>query len=146
MTQNKKPAATSKVTRSNKKQPLAVGNDPQQTQEESKLMESAQSRAELEAAYRQYTDLYDFAPVGYFTLARNGTIHEVNLAGANLLGVDHNEATRLRLAAFISRESLPTFKVFFEKLLSGEGKETCELAFEKRGNELIWACLEATCF
>jgi len=146
MTQNKKPAATSKVNRSKKKQPLAVGNDPQQPQGESKPMELAQSRAELEAAYRQYTDLYDFAPVGYFTLARNGAIHEVNLAGANLLGVDHNEATRLRLAAFISKDSYPTFNVFFEKLLSGEGKESCELAFEKRGHELTWARLEATCF
>ena len=41
-----------------------------------------QVREELEALLSQYTDLYDFAPVGYFTLAPDGAIHQVNLAGA----------------------------------------------------------------
>ena len=47
-----------------------------------------QARAEGEAAYRQYTDLYDFAPVGYFTLTRDGNILEVNLAGPTLVGME----------------------------------------------------------
>src|SRR5712692_4127733 len=50
--------------------------------------ELVQARAESEAALRQYADLYDFAPVGYFTLARDGTIHKTNFAGTNLLGVE----------------------------------------------------------
>jgi len=108
--------------------------------------ELRQARAELEAAFRQYTDLYDFAPVGYFTLARDSTIRQANLAGANLLWVEHNELTRRRLGVFVSIESRPAFNVFFEKLLSGEGKETCELAFVKKGDEPLWARLEATCF
>ena len=48
--------------------------------------ELLQSRATLEAAMAQYTDFYDFAPVGYFILARDGTIRCANLAGARLLG------------------------------------------------------------
>jgi hypothetical protein len=43
----------------------------------------------VEALLRQYTDLYDFTPMGYFTLARDGAIHQVNLPGVNLLGVEH---------------------------------------------------------
>jgi PAS domain-containing protein len=50
--------------------------------------ELVQTHAEVEALLSQYTDLYDFAPVGYFTLARDGAIHQVNLAGASLLGVE----------------------------------------------------------
>ncbi len=148
MTQKKKPVVTSKTTKPKRKQPLAVKIDQPQHQEELESINKklAQSQVELEAAYRQYTDLYDFAPVGYFTLMRNGAIHQINLAGANLLGVDHDEATRLRLAAFVSSESLPAFSVFFEKLLSGEGKENCELALKKKGSDLLWARLEATCF
>ena len=34
--------------------------------------ELQQARAEVEAVLGQYTDLYDFAPVGYFTLDRDG--------------------------------------------------------------------------
>ena len=148
MTQKKKTVLTSKNSKPKKKQPLTVEIELQQRQEELELInkELAQSQVELEAAYRQYTDLYDFAPVGYLTLARNGAIHQVNLAGANLLGVNHNEVTQLRLAAFVSSESRPAFNIFFEKLLSGEGKETCELVLEKKGNGLLWVRLEATCF
>ena len=148
MAQKKKPPLTPKTTKQKKKQPLTVDIELQQHQEELGLInrELALSQVELEAAYRQYTDLYDFAPVGYITLARNGAIQQVNLAMANMLGINHDEVTRLRLAAFVSSESRPTFDVFFEKLLSGEGKETCEVVLEKKGQALVWARLEATCF
>ncbi|MBK9207061.1 MAG: PAS domain S-box protein [Anaerolineales bacterium] len=105
-----------------------------------------QARAESDAAYRRYTDLYDFAPVGYFTLTRNGVILQVNLAGANLLGVDHDQLPLCELDTFISNESSAVFNIFWNKLLTGEGKETCELAFKKNGEGICWACLEATCF
>ena len=108
--------------------------------------ELVRSRAEAEEIYRQYTDLYDFAPVGYFTLTRDGTIHEVNLAGANLLGVDRVNLINRRLGLFVSVESRAAFSAFLEKLLSGMGKETCELAILKNGNESFWVRTEATCF
>jgi diguanylate cyclase (GGDEF)-like protein/PAS domain S-box-containing protein len=146
MAQKKKSPLTPKIKK--KKQPLAAEVELQLRQEELKLInkELAQSQMKLEVAYRQYADLYDFAPVGYLTMTRNGAIHQVNLAGANLLGVNHNEATQVRLAAFVSSESRPAFDIFFEKLLSGEGKESCELVLKKRGDSLLWVRLEATCF
>ena len=36
--------------------------------------EMRQARAEMEAGLERYKDLYDFAPVGYMTLGRDGTI------------------------------------------------------------------------
>ena len=44
----------------------------------------AQSVAQ--AASDQYAELYDFAPSGYFTLSRKGTILNANLTGAKMLG------------------------------------------------------------
>jgi len=108
--------------------------------------ELMRARAELEEAYRQFSNLYDFAPVGYFTLARNGTIHDANLAGANLLQVERSKLIKRRFGLFVSVESRPAFSVFFEKLLSGDGKKTCELALLKNGEARFWARLEATCF
>jgi len=42
--------------------------------------------AETEAARTKNTDLYDFAPSGYFTFGQQEVILEVNLTGARLLG------------------------------------------------------------
>ena len=50
--------------------------------------ELKQSKAEADAALEKYTDLYDFAPVGYFSLDEQGVILELNLTGAVLLGID----------------------------------------------------------
>lgn len=117
-----------------------------QIQLEMQNEELIQARAEAEAAYRQYTDLYDFAPVGYFTLASDSTIRDVNLAGANLLAVERSLLVKRRFRAFVSAQSLPAFNAFFEKLLTCQGKETCELSLLKNGNELFWIQIEASCF
>ena len=47
--------------------------------------ELRQARDELEVALDNYTDLYDFAPSGYFTLATTGAILQANLTGATLV-------------------------------------------------------------
>jgi ribosomal protein L19E len=49
--------------------------------------ELRQARDELEVALENYTDLYDFAPSGYFTLAATGAILQANLTGATLVGI-----------------------------------------------------------
>src|ERR1035441_6500085 len=56
--------------------------------------ELRQARDELEVALENYTDLYDFAPAGYFTLATDGTIRQVNLTGAHLVGIERSRLVR----------------------------------------------------
>lgn len=46
------------------------------------------SRDQLEEALTKYTDLYDFAPLGYLTLSADSTILGANLTAAKLLGID----------------------------------------------------------
>ena len=53
---------------------------------------------QMESEREKYSDLYDFAPVGYLTLNREGEIHEANLTGATLLGMERSrdrKSTRL---------------------------------------------------
>ncbi|ADZ09998.1 PAS/PAC sensor signal transduction histidine kinase [Methanobacterium lacus] len=56
------------------------------------------AQLKLEDSKHKYFDLYNYAPVGYFTLNKDGIILDVNLAGALLLGV---ERLNLQKSAFI---------------------------------------------
>ena len=49
--------------------------------------ELRRTQSELEASRTRYFELYDLAPVGYFTVSENGMILEANTTGAGLLGV-----------------------------------------------------------
>ncbi len=75
------------------------------------------SRQELEVALQRYTALFDFAPIGYFVLERDGTIRELNLAAAGLLDRDRQSLVGRRLGQFIPSERRRTFADFLEAIL-----------------------------
>ena len=47
------------------------------------------SQAELQAALERYTDFYEFAPVGYLSLKRDGEIRQINLTAATSVSYTH---------------------------------------------------------
>jgi PAS domain S-box-containing protein len=96
--------------------------------------ELRQARDEAETTLERYTDLYDFAPVGYFTLNREGIIHGVNLTGASLLGVERSLLLGRRFGLFVANEARPAFNSFFEKAITGPTKEECEVALLAEGD------------
>lgn len=89
--------------------------------------ELKRARDEVETALEKFTDLYDFAPVGYMTLNRNGTISDMNLRGASLLGIDRAKLRGRQFGSFVKGEYLPAFSAFIDSVFASEGKETCEL-------------------
>ncbi len=52
--------------------------------------EMREAQQELEVSRSRYADLYDFAPVAYFLLDRQGTIVDANLTAAQLLNYPRN--------------------------------------------------------
>jgi PAS domain S-box-containing protein len=95
--------------------------------------ELRRSRAEVEAGLERYTELYDFAPVGYVTLDRDGAIRQVNLTGAGLLGVDRARLPGRRFEVFVDAPDRAGFKVFLEKVFASQAKKVCEAALLKKG-------------
>ncbi|HET6558552.1 MAG TPA: PAS domain S-box protein [Prolixibacteraceae bacterium] len=71
--------------------------------------------------------LYDFSPVGYFTLKEDGTIVEVNVSGACMLGEERPVAGNKNIRDYISPDYLPVFKDFLEIAFETRTKKTCEL-------------------
>src|SRR5271166_2356278 len=88
--------------------------------------ELQQARAETQEALKRYTDLYDFAPSGYFTLDRDGTIRQVNLTGSKLLGVEWSGLVNRRFGLFVAENSRAVFRAFVEKVFSSQSRETGE--------------------
>ncbi|HEY5374712.1 MAG TPA: response regulator [Polyangiaceae bacterium] len=86
------------------------------------------SRAEVESGLKRYTDLYDFAPVGYLTLSAEGTISELNLPAAGLLGRERSRVVGARLRTFIAQTSRAAFDAWLTRAFAGQGKQRCELS------------------
>jgi CRP-like cAMP-binding protein len=74
----------------------------------------------------RYADIYDFAPVGYFTLDPLGVILDMNLSGAVLLGIKGSEKSRHRFAAFLHADYLKAFNLFVDEVLNTRKKLRCE--------------------
>ncbi len=88
------------------------------------------AREELEVAHTKYAELFDFAPLGYFILDQRGRIQEVNLAGAQLLGIERSRLVGKILSRFIEEaEGRTAFAGHLEEVLRGQGVQCCELNF-----------------
>jgi len=98
--------------------------------------ELRQFRDELEAALENYTDLYDFAPAGYFTLTPTGTIRQVNLTGAHLVGIERSLLVDRSFAQLISAAHRPAFNAFLKRVFAGEDKPSIDLELPGAGRPL----------
>jgi PAS domain S-box-containing protein len=105
--------------------------------------ELRKARDELEAILEKYTDLYDFSPVAYFTLAKNSAIVESNLTGAMLLGIGRSLLTGRYFKFFVPDKERPAFIAFLDRVFSSEAKESYETALAKEGYPASFVRIEA---
>ncbi len=105
--------------------------------------ELKQSKAEVDAVLEKYTDLYDFAPVGYCTLSNNGTILQVNLAGANLVGIERSQLTGRRFGLLVSAEVRPVFNSFLKRVFAGDTKQSGDFELLSHGRPTRTVNIEA---
>ncbi len=97
------------------------------------------ANAAASAALEKYTDLYDFAPVGYFSLDEKGTMVELNMAGAVLLGVERSRLTGRRFQLFVAPRDRPVFQAFVDRIFSGSGRQYCEVELFREAEGPLWA-------
>jgi signal transduction histidine kinase len=88
-----------------------------------------QARDQAEGALERLTDLYDFAPIGYFSLNEQGVVLEANLRGAAMLGVDRSKLINRRLQPFIPAADRAAFSAFLQSVFAGVEAQIWEGAF-----------------
>jgi len=85
----------------------------------------------LHAERDKFSDLYDFAPVGYFTISEKGMITATNLTGAAMLGVARGSLVGKPFSRFITKDTQDVFYQHRKELLKTKNKQPCELRFVK---------------
>jgi len=94
--------------------------------------ELRQARDELEVALDNYTNLYDFAPAGYFTLASAGTIRQVNLAGALLFGIERSRLVGQSFGLLVSAAQRPVFNSFLKEVFAGGHQQPIDIELSSK--------------
>jgi PAS domain S-box-containing protein len=101
--------------------------------------ELAEARNKMEVLLADYTDLYDFAPVGYMSLNEQGQILKVNLTGAALLGVGRSRLLNRPLPAYVAPADRPGFLNFLKQVFTGSAKQVCEANLLRESGSVFWA-------
>ncbi len=114
-----------------------------QTELEMQNEELKRAREVIEESREKLSDLYDFAPVAYLTLDRNGVIEEANLTAAALLAAERQHLVGKTFFSFVTKEYRDQFFQHHRSVIEGQHKETCELQLKTKSGRVFYGRLES---
>ena len=105
--------------------------------------ELRRTQADLEVSRARYFDLYDLAPVGYFTLSEQGLILEANLTAAKLFGMARSALVKQPLSRFVLPEDQDIYYLHRKALLETGAPQAWEQRVLKKHAAPFWVRVEA---
>lgn len=100
------------------------------------------TQQQLESSQHNFSELYDFAPVGYFSLTLSGTISQVNQTGARLLGTEKQTLLNKPFSVFIAdARDKDLFIAHKKATFRTQSAQTCELRLRKADRSIFHARL-----
>jgi two-component system, sensor histidine kinase and response regulator len=112
---------------------LKIHKDEYEQQQE----ELSRIRLELEQTKDKFSDMFDFAPTGYFTLGNNAQIILVNLTGAKMLDSGREEILNKSFYNYVTPSHHDYFKELFNRASSQALVHHAEITLITiQGNEL----------
>ncbi len=96
-----------------------------------------QAQVELSEARDLYADLYDFAPVGYLTVGRDGIVIRANLTVTNILETERSKLIGSRLSNLVSREDVKRFSQHLEAAFLTREKQVEDFAMTFKNEPMI---------
>jgi len=97
----------------------------------------------IEESHEKYVDLYDFAPVGYFSFDEKGAIMEVNLTGASLIGIERTQLIGRPFSLFVSPQHRDIFFTHRQKAQQTAHVERCELLIQRKDLSPVHVLMES---
>lgn len=104
--------------------------------------ELSKSSESLEESRNEYQTLYEFAPIGYFSLGEEGIIQNSNLCGSSLLKTKGSLLINKAFQHFVSKEYKSFFHAFLRRVFSVKGKQSCELKITAKDGTEFYALVE----
>ena len=98
---------------------------------------------ELEISRSRYADLYDFAPVGYLTLKKNGQIVELNLTAAAQLGTERTHLIDTHFQNSIFSPDKAAFFLHLKLVFERQERQITEVRLSPKDGEQFYARLES---
>ncbi|MBT5425418.1 MAG: PAS domain S-box protein, partial [Bacteroidetes bacterium] len=89
--------------------------------------ELRKTQRELQKTKDEYLNLYDFAPVGYFTVNEKGIVIKANLTLAKKLGTERSQMTNKPFNKFVCAGSQDSYYLFLNRLLEKTSNQSMEL-------------------
>ncbi|TAK09500.1 MAG: PAS domain S-box protein [Candidatus Manganitrophaceae bacterium] len=108
-----------------------------QVELEAQNRELRQIQSELEADRNRYSDLYDFSPVGYFTLNPKGLIVEANLKAALLLGIARDRLLKTSFSLYLPKEARLSFMAYLKQVFKKKCRQSCRLRLRRRNTSVL---------
>jgi PAS domain S-box-containing protein len=98
-------------------------------QVELKIQNEERRNAQIQLAESRdrYTELYEFAPLAYVTLDRDGRVLESNQMATKMLGVERRDLMRASFTKFVTPESQDDWYLHRQAVLSSETTQVCEI-------------------
>ena len=90
------------------------------------LAELEQLKNEYESSRDRYAQLYEQAPVSYFSLAREGVVTRVNVAACGLLQRDKNQLLGRRFEQFVAPQAQGSFRRFLDAVFTSGARQVLE--------------------
>jgi PAS domain S-box-containing protein len=92
---------------------------------------------------RRYTDQFEFAPMGFFTLDHSGRIVKTDSGGARLLGVALDNLLKQQFSEFVAEDFRERFNAHCKQVLENQSRESCDLKL-KDGDMPLYVQIEST--
>ncbi len=102
----------------------------------------AEASRKYERLFRNYSSLFNFAPIGYLVIDRDGVIHEINLSASISLDAPRSTLTGRCITDFIHRDDQDCF--YYQKLNCQKNSDNVifELKMKKEGGLFFDARLQ----
>ena|SRR5205809_1320020 len=101
-----------------------------------------EAEMELSKAAERYASLYEYAPIGYVTLDRDGKILEGNRTAAKMFGIERQALLGSNLSNFVSREYHDIWYLQRRATFSGKTKLACEIEMRRADGSALTVRLE----